>query len=74
MKRLILAILVVTGCGSSLPAGRLEALRARPPYKSFDPTGSWVANGSYRGVQVQNQKVTVQRDGICFRVLREFNV
>jgi len=70
MKKALLVVLALSGC-ASLPPGKLEALRARRPYQSFDPTGTWIANGSYRGVQVQNQRVTVQRDGICFRVLRE---
>jgi hypothetical protein len=70
MKKALLLVLALAGC-ASLPPGKLEALRARPP-SPFDPTGTWMATGTYRGMAVQNQRVIVRRHNKdVFKITRE---
>jgi hypothetical protein len=67
----LVALTVAATACISLPAGRLEALNARKPFTVFDPSGVWIANGTFVGWEVANQRVTVQRDGVAYQVARE---
>ena len=70
--RLALVTMLTVGC-ASLPKGRLEALRARPAYTTFDPTGVWIANGGFLGNRVRNERLTVSHDGVAYKIERELD-